>query len=60
MQNHTAYLFANPTPLNIDLGSDRFSMFNKERDIPHAQWVRRQRDRKGSTIFPCFVGTDVS
>jgi len=26
-------LFAKPTPLNINLGSDRFSMFNKERDI---------------------------
>ena len=34
MQNHTASLFAKPTPLNIDLSSDRFSMFNKERDIP--------------------------
>ena len=34
MQNHTASLFAKPTPLNINLGSDRFSMFNKERDIP--------------------------
>jgi hypothetical protein len=34
MQNHTASLIAKPTPLNIDLGSDRFSMFNKERDIP--------------------------
>jgi len=34
MQNPTASLFAKPTPLNINLGSDRFSMFNKERDIP--------------------------
>ena len=34
MQNHTASLFAKPTPLNINLGSDRFSMLNKERDIP--------------------------
>jgi mono/diheme cytochrome c family protein len=34
MQNHTASLFTKPTPLIIDLGSDRFSMFNKERDIP--------------------------
>ena len=34
MQNHTTSLFANPTPLNINLGSDRFSMFNKVRDIP--------------------------
>ena len=28
-----AALFAMPTPLNINLGSDRFAMFNKERDI---------------------------
>jgi hypothetical protein len=27
-------LFAKPTPLNINLGSDRFAMFNKKRDIP--------------------------
>jgi hypothetical protein len=26
-------LLAKPTPLNINLGSDRFAMFNKERDI---------------------------
>jgi hypothetical protein len=30
---HTASLLAKPTPLNINLGSDRFSMFNNERDI---------------------------
>ena len=30
---HTASLFAKPSPLNINLSSDRFSMFNKERDI---------------------------
>jgi len=29
-----ATLFAMPTPLNINLGSDRFAMFNKNRDIP--------------------------
>ena len=27
-------MLAKPTPPNINLGSDRFSMFNKERDIP--------------------------
>jgi len=26
-------LLAEPSPLNIDLGSDPFSMFNKKRDI---------------------------
>jgi 2-polyprenyl-6-methoxyphenol hydroxylase-like FAD-dependent oxidoreductase len=33
-KTHTASLLAKPTLLNINLGSDRFSMFNKERDIP--------------------------
>jgi hypothetical protein len=28
-----ASLLAKPSPLNINLGSDRFSMFNKKRDI---------------------------
>lgn len=27
-------MFAKPTPLNINLGSDRFAMFNKKWDIP--------------------------
>ena len=27
-------MLAKPTPLNINLGSDRFAMFNKVRDIP--------------------------
>jgi len=30
---HTASLLAKPTPLNINLGSDCFAMFNKEWDI---------------------------
>ena len=30
-------MFAKPTPLNINLGSDRFAMFNKKRDIPR-EW----------------------
>jgi hypothetical protein len=30
-------LFAKPSPLNINLSSDRFSMFNKERDIFRAE-----------------------
>ena len=28
-KTHMATLFAMPTPLNINLGSDRFAMFNK-------------------------------
>jgi hypothetical protein len=29
-----AFLFAKPTPRNVNHDNDRFSMFNKERDIP--------------------------
>ena len=39
MQNHAASLFTKPTPLNINLGSDRFSMFNKQRDIANLQSI---------------------
>src|SRR3984893_14534708 len=35
---HTAALLAKPSPLNIHLGSDRFSMFNTNRDIPNVQF----------------------
>jgi hypothetical protein len=27
-------LLAKPAPRNVNLGSDRFAMFNKKRDIP--------------------------
>jgi hypothetical protein len=30
-------LLATPSPLNINLGTDRFSMFNKKRDIPQIE-----------------------
>jgi hypothetical protein len=30
----TALLLVKPTPRNVNRGSDRFAMFNKERDIP--------------------------
>src|SRR5450759_1622412 len=33
-KTHTATLFAKPTSLNINIGSDRFATFNKKRDIP--------------------------
>jgi hypothetical protein len=29
-----AFLLAKPTPLNVNHDNDRFSMFNKKRDIP--------------------------
>jgi hypothetical protein len=34
-------LLAKPTLLNINLGSDRFSMFKKERDTPPV-WSRKR------------------
>jgi hypothetical protein len=33
-KTHTASLLAKPSPLNINLGSDRFSMFNKKAGHP--------------------------
>jgi hypothetical protein len=33
-------LLAKPTPLNINFGSDRFAMFNKQRDISHHKGIR--------------------
>ena len=30
------FLLAKPTPRNMKFGSDRFSMFNKQRDIPRS------------------------
>jgi hypothetical protein len=32
----TAFLLAKPTPHNVNLGNDRFAMFNKKRDIPES------------------------
>jgi hypothetical protein len=32
-KTHTVFLLAKLTPLNINIGSDRFAMFNKERGI---------------------------
>jgi hypothetical protein len=51
-KTHTASLLAKPTPLNINLGSDRFTIFNKKRDIPINGEHRRTIDR----VDPC---TDV-
>jgi hypothetical protein len=34
-------LLAKPTPRNVNLGSDRFAMFNKERDIPRIVGVHK-------------------
>jgi len=33
IKTHMAFLLAKPTPLNVNHGNDRFSMFNKKRDI---------------------------
>ena len=32
-KTHVAFLLAKPTPRNLILGTDRFSMFNKRRDL---------------------------
>jgi len=36
-------LLAKPTSRNVNLDSDRFAMFNKERDIPHDNHEMMQR-----------------
>jgi len=36
IKTHMAFLLAKPTPLNVNHGNDRFSMFNKKRDIAPA------------------------
>jgi hypothetical protein len=38
-------LLAKPTPLNINFGSDRFAMFNKQRDISISRSWRTTRGR---------------
>jgi hypothetical protein len=38
-KTHMAFLLAKPTPRNVNHDNDRFSMFNKERDIPHISRV---------------------
>ena len=66
MQNPTASLFAKPTPLNINLGSDRFSMFNKERDIPrcsvaaHPRWEKLWGGRRRCGTFIVHTKMEVA
>jgi hypothetical protein len=40
-------LLAKPTSRNVNLDSDRFAMFNKERDIPQRGMPERRVDRIG-------------
>ena len=53
-KTHTASLRAKPTPLNIDIGSDRFAMFNKKRDIPDGQGLClfAKRLERGRFLWP--------
>ncbi len=47
-----------PSQLNINLGSDRFSMFNKKRDIPEVNGLkvlRRQQSKNGTSSAYVFV-----
>jgi hypothetical protein len=43
-------LLAKPTPRNVNLGSDRFAMFNKERDIPIQYIVRANASATPSVV----------
>jgi hypothetical protein len=52
-------LLAKPTPRNVNLGSVRFSMFNKERDVPGAGTLTEQRKSSHSLAFTAnhkFIG----
>ncbi|MBA0083440.1 MAG: hypothetical protein HRJ53_00430 [Acidobacteria bacterium Pan2503] len=52
-----AFLLAKPTPHNVNHDNDRFSMFNKKRDIPIVvrQSIRHQTtlDRKVASRIDC-------
>jgi hypothetical protein len=37
-KTHMAFLLAKPTPDNVNHDNDRFSMFNKKRDIHMQMW----------------------
>ena len=50
-KTHTASLLAKPSPLNINLGSDRFSMFNKERDSKKGTRLQPSEGWWPTTIF---------
>jgi acetyl-CoA acetyltransferase len=45
-------LLAKPSPLNINLGRDRFSMFNKKRDIPRNPPPTVEDQSRAMTMVP--------
>ena len=45
-------MLVKPTPRNVSLGSDRFAMFNKERDIPQSRY------RRALAIYEKAFGSD--
>jgi hypothetical protein len=52
IKSHMAFLLAKPTPHNVNHDNDRFSMFNKKRDIPPASapwatWPKAEAARGG-------------
>ena len=58
-------LLARPSPLNINLGSDRFSMFNKKRDVPkihvpvnESAYVRDEL--RLAPIYPALTGSSTT
>jgi hypothetical protein len=53
-------LLAKPTPRNLNLGSDRFAMFNKKRDIPCDAalpgYLSNHVSCPGPSVSACFGG----
>jgi hypothetical protein len=56
-KTHTASLLAKPSPLNINLGSDRFSSSTKRRDIPKYELVINLKTAKalGLIVLPTLL-----
>ena len=61
-----AFLLAKPTPLNVNHGNDRFSMFNKKRDIAGTvtlvgtvhDWVEHDAIRRAAWSAPGVQAVD--
>ena len=49
-KTHMAFLLAKPTPLNVNHHNDRFSMFNKKRDIARGKIL----DNLNTGCHSCF------
>jgi hypothetical protein len=63
IKTHTASLLAKPSPLNINLGSDRFSIFNKSGTSPALgralrNEIQRRGERSCHSTSPSFFPHD--